>query len=154
MIILFFSQCFFIPNTIFLASWPRLIWSAGLFVVVSWISFVVPPDVIPGRMALLITLFLVLVNIFNTVNNNIKGLLLFPDCIHHFFYRKCYSWENGSPCLFHVFIHWYLQCNQHPSYHATTLHQFNISSLKSSFPCFNMVQMHPTMISISQLGGN
>jgi hypothetical protein len=32
----------------------------GLFVVVSWISFVVPPDVIPGRMALLITLFLVL----------------------------------------------------------------------------------------------
>ena len=44
-------------------------WS-GLFVVVSWISFVVPPDVIPGRMALLITLFLVLVNIFNTVTTN------------------------------------------------------------------------------------
>ena len=44
--------------------------SAGLFVVVSWISFVVPPDVIPGRMALLITLFLVLVNIFNSVTTN------------------------------------------------------------------------------------
>ena len=43
---------------------------AGLFVVVSWISFVVPPDVIPGRMALLITLFLVLVNIFNSVTTN------------------------------------------------------------------------------------
>ena len=43
---------------------------AGLFVVVSWISFVVPPDVIPGRMALLVTLFLVLVNIFNTVTTN------------------------------------------------------------------------------------
>ena len=42
----------------------------GLFVVVSWISFVVPPDVIPGRMALLITLFLVLVNIFNNINSN------------------------------------------------------------------------------------
>ena len=42
----------------------------GLFVVVSWISFVVPPDVIPGRMALLVTLFLVLVNIFNTVTTN------------------------------------------------------------------------------------
>jgi hypothetical protein len=39
-------------------------------VVVSWISFVVPPDVIPGRMALLITLFLVLVNIFNSVTTN------------------------------------------------------------------------------------
>ena len=45
-------------------------WPSGLFVVVSWISFVVPPDVIPGRMALLITLFLVLVNIFNTVTTN------------------------------------------------------------------------------------
>ena len=37
---------------------------------VSWISFVVPPDVIPGRMALLITLFLVLVNIFNNITTN------------------------------------------------------------------------------------
>ena len=52
---------------------------------VSWISFVVPPEVIPGRMvrldwirfftqvllqALLVTLFLVLVNIFNTVTTN------------------------------------------------------------------------------------
>jgi hypothetical protein len=44
--------------------------NTGLFVVVSWISFVVPPDVIPGRMALLITLFLVLVNIFNSVTTN------------------------------------------------------------------------------------
>ena len=33
-------------------------------------SFVVPPDIIPGRMALLVTLFLVLVNIFNTVTTN------------------------------------------------------------------------------------
>lgn len=43
---------------------------SGLFVIVSWISFVVPPDIIPGRMALLVTLFLVLVNIFNTVTTN------------------------------------------------------------------------------------
>lgn len=43
---------------------------AGLFVVVSWISFLVPADIIPGRMALLVTLFLVLVNIFNTVTTN------------------------------------------------------------------------------------
>ena len=49
---------------------PVLLYLAGLFVVVSWISFVVPPDVIPGRMALLITLFLVLVNIFNSVTTN------------------------------------------------------------------------------------
>merc|ERR1719458_661366 len=43
---------------------------SGLFVVVSWISFLVPADIIPGRMALLVTLFLVLVNIFNTVTTN------------------------------------------------------------------------------------
>lgn len=48
----------------------RLLFILGLFVVVSWISFVVPPDVIPGRMALLVTLFLVLVNIFNSVTTN------------------------------------------------------------------------------------
>ena len=38
--------------------------------VVSWISFMVPPDIIPGRMALLVTLFLVLVNIFNNITTN------------------------------------------------------------------------------------
>ena len=43
---------------------------SGLFVVVSWISFMVPPDIIPGRMALLVTLFLVLVNIFNNITTN------------------------------------------------------------------------------------
>jgi hypothetical protein len=41
-----------------------------MFVIVSWISFLIPMDVIPGRMALLVTLFLVLVNIFNTVTTN------------------------------------------------------------------------------------
>ena len=42
---------------------------SGLFVLVSWISFLIPPDIVPGRMALLITLFLVLVNIFNSTTN-------------------------------------------------------------------------------------
>ena len=37
---------------------------------VSWVSFLVPPEVVPGRMAMLITLFLVLINIFNTVTTN------------------------------------------------------------------------------------
>ena len=57
---------------------------SGLFVAVSWISFLIPPDIVPGRavldikdahqiigrMALLVTLFLVLVNIFNNVTTN------------------------------------------------------------------------------------
>lgn len=43
---------------------------SGLFVVVSWISHLIPPDIVPGRMALLITLFLVLINIFNNITTN------------------------------------------------------------------------------------
>ena len=43
---------------------------SGLFVVVSWVSFLIPPEVVPGRMAMLITLFLVLINIFNIVTSN------------------------------------------------------------------------------------
>ena len=38
-----------------------------IFVVVSWISFLIPPEIIPGRMALLITLLLVLVTMFATL---------------------------------------------------------------------------------------
>ena len=44
---------------------------SAMFVSVSWISFLVPPDNVPGRMAMLITVFLVLVNIFNTITTNI-----------------------------------------------------------------------------------
>ena len=40
---------------------------SGLLVASSWISFVIPPDVIPGRMALLITLLLALINLSGTV---------------------------------------------------------------------------------------
>jgi len=43
---------------------------SGLFVVVSWISFLVNPECIPGRMSLLITIFLVLINIYNTIQTN------------------------------------------------------------------------------------
>ena len=38
-----------------------------MFVMVSWVSFLIKPEIVPGRMALLITLFLVLTNIFNGV---------------------------------------------------------------------------------------
>ena len=43
---------------------------SGLFVVVSWVSFLIPPEIVAGRMALLITLFLVLINIFSIVNRS------------------------------------------------------------------------------------
>jgi len=40
---------------------------SGMFVLVSWVSFLIKPEVVPGRMAMLVTLFLVLINIFNSV---------------------------------------------------------------------------------------
>jgi len=40
---------------------------SGLFVIVSWSSFLIPPEIVPGRMTLLVTLFLVLINIFNNI---------------------------------------------------------------------------------------
>jgi hypothetical protein len=62
---------------------------SGLFVIVSWViihsiilcyimyiwdyfqaSFLIPPEMVPGRMTLLVTLFLVLINIFNNITSN------------------------------------------------------------------------------------
>ena len=39
-----------------------------LFVVASWMSFLIPPDAIPGRMSLLITLLLTQISLFSTVS--------------------------------------------------------------------------------------
>ena len=44
---------------------------------VSWVSFLIPPEIVPGRMTLLVTIFLVLINIFNNVTSNspnVEGL--------------------------------------------------------------------------------
>ena len=49
----------------------------GMFVSVSWVSFLIPADAIPGRIGLLVTLFLVATNIFNTiidVSPNTEGM--------------------------------------------------------------------------------
>ena len=40
-----------------------------IFVVASWISFVVKPEVVPGRMALLVTILLVQLNLFNNAKD-------------------------------------------------------------------------------------
>ena len=45
-------------------------------VIVSWISFIAPPDVIPGRTALLVTIFLVLTAIFGNIQVRIDHLQL------------------------------------------------------------------------------
>ena len=39
-------------------------------VIISWISFIVNPSAIPGRMGMLVTVFLVLINIFIGVKNS------------------------------------------------------------------------------------
>ena len=63
-----------------------------LFVIVSWASFIINPDVVPGRMGLLVTIFLVLINIFNgaKLNEPISSFLNAIDiyilgCIGHVF---------------------------------------------------------------------
>ncbi len=43
---------------------------SGLLVVISWGSFAIPPGVIPGRIALIVTTFLSLVNIANSAFSN------------------------------------------------------------------------------------
>ena len=35
-----------------------------MLVALAWLSFIVPPDVVPGRMGLLVTVFLMLITIF------------------------------------------------------------------------------------------
>ena len=42
---------------------------SGLLTVISFIGFVIPVDMVPGRMALLVTIFLMLVNISTTERN-------------------------------------------------------------------------------------
>ena len=41
-----------------------------LLVSVSWVSFIIKPDRVPGRMGVLVTIFLVLVNLFNAFKHN------------------------------------------------------------------------------------
>ena len=43
---------------------------SGLLVLLSWISFLVNPEVIPGRMTLLVIILFVLINIFHTIQTN------------------------------------------------------------------------------------
>ena len=71
-----------------------------------WIisSFLINPEVIPGRMTMLVTLFLVLINIHNTIQTNSPKVLLlsvaFLDAFYQF-YRHFYDeWLVLTPLLF------------------------------------------------------
>ena len=43
--------------------------TSAMFVFVSWVTFMIKPEVVPTRMGLLVTIFLVLINIFNGVKS-------------------------------------------------------------------------------------
>ena len=66
-----------IPNRIFQVHMRRIFQPfllrsylpSAIFVVVSWISFTIDPTVVPGRMALLVTILLMLINISNSVSS-------------------------------------------------------------------------------------
>ena len=70
-----------------------------IFVMCSWTSFVIPPSLLEGRLGLLVTLFLVLINIYNTVitqSPNVEGITALGAwmlvCIIYVFAAKaCYS---------------------------------------------------------------
>ncbi len=42
---------------------------SGILVVASWISFFIPPEIVPGRMALLVTTLLMLINFSSYVRS-------------------------------------------------------------------------------------
>merc|ERR1719192_1055451 len=44
---------------------------SAMFVTMSWVSFFIPPDVVPARIVLLVTLCLVLINMFNSTTTRI-----------------------------------------------------------------------------------
>jgi len=44
---------------------------SAMFVVMSWVSFFIPPDIVPARIVLLVTLCLVLINMFNSTTSKI-----------------------------------------------------------------------------------
>merc|ERR1719460_2132230 len=44
---------------------------SAMFVMMSWVSFFIPPDVVPARIVLLVTLCLVLINMFNSTTARI-----------------------------------------------------------------------------------
>ena len=44
---------------------------SAIFVLVSWVSFTIDPSVVPGRMALLVTLLLMLINMSNGITSSI-----------------------------------------------------------------------------------
>ena len=64
-----------------------------MLVVLAWMSFIVPPDIVPGRMGLLVTVFLMLINILISVKQDAphsNGLFNAADvfvvaCICHVF---------------------------------------------------------------------
>ena len=96
---------------------------SGLFVVVSWVSFLIPPEVVPGRMALLVTLFLVLINIFNTITNispNTEGMTAIASWM-----IACMFFVFGALMAYSSILYFLLVVN--------ILAFFNIYNCKQSF---------------------
>ena len=42
--------------------------TTGIFSALSFVSYFIPPEIVPGRMGMLITLFLILINSYNSVD--------------------------------------------------------------------------------------
>ena len=77
----------------------------GLLAITSLIGFLIPPDIVPGRMALLVTIFLVIVNISSTERNRGPRVgntynqheidQIFLTCLIIFRHRLLHTWIYG-----------------------------------------------------------
>ena len=62
------------------------------------VSFLIPPEIVPGRMTLLVTIFLVLINIFNNVTSNSPNVEGLTEISSRFTLTavllNCYVWRE------------------------------------------------------------
>ncbi len=67
---------------------------SGLLVIVSWTSFLIPPEIVAGRMAMLVTLFLCLINMFLSTIKYDVGMILWIRRTSNIFFLL-----QGNPCF-------------------------------------------------------
>ena len=85
--------------------------TAILLVIASWVSFTVDPNSIPGRMGLLITVFLVLINIFIGVKHDSPKSSGFLNAVDVFLV-VCIGEVFGAFIEFAVVLYWFRQPNK------------------------------------------
>ena len=73
------------------------------------VSFLIPPEIVPGRMTLLVTIFLVLINIFNNVTSNSPNVEGLTKISSRFSLTavllNCYVWREQKKTFLRSIVH-------------------------------------------------